>query len=77
MRCPAVAALPTTAPLQIFYRSALKLSILQGRESLLQWALHGLQAGVDTILTVRAWRCLRMRHCCVCWPWLAVLLLAD
>jgi hypothetical protein len=34
---------------QVLYRHALHLHMLLGQEALLQWALHGLRAGVDAI----------------------------
>lgn len=38
--------------MQVCYRHALALDILGGKQPLLGWALHGLQAGVDSILQV-------------------------
>lgn len=57
--CSVTAAGPTTRltpfpALQVFYRHALALHVLQGGEPLLRWALHAHQAGVDTIWEVGA-----------------------
>jgi hypothetical protein len=66
---PLTAAVLLLLPLhvQIFYGSALRLHIVLGQESLLQWVLHGLQAGVDTILTVRRLRLPAMSAPCRRW----------
>ncbi|KAL4859438.1 Zinc finger CCCH domain-containing protein 40 [Chlorella vulgaris] len=45
---------PALHRLALFYRHALVLMMLSGQRSLLEWALHGLAAGVDTILEVCA-----------------------